>query len=335
MNPTWVEPKLNSDENTMRDQASKLTFESSLCNICGSADGETYLTGPDRLFKKPGTFQLVRCHGCGVIRQYPRPTWKSLQFYYPDEDYVAYKAWVNEPGSRLSRALRRHGVRKWLRSIERQQQGGRMLDIGCGTGAFLREAKDSGGWQLEGLEPNQFAAEFVRKNLDIPVHNVTFPDVTLPLNCYDVITMWNVLEHLQMPSDSIRYVAQLLKPGGWFVFSIPNVDSIDARLAKKYWVGWDLPRHLYLLSVKNVTQILEENGFTLRDKRCLSTTYSAIGHSLTFWANDAEQGHVKIARAMVRIYENPLAHLALVLPYWLIGQLRLSSVITIYAERIK
>ena len=317
----------------MHNQETKLTFESSLCNLCGCAEGEPYLTGPDRLYNNPGTFRLIRCHGCGVIRQNPRLTWDSLQSYYPDEDYIAYRAWVKEPGSKLSRTLRRHGVRKWLRSIERWKKSGRMLDIGCGTGAFLGEAKVSGGWRLEGLEPNQFAAEFTREKLGIPVHVATFPEVSLPLDSYDVITMWNVLEHLQMPVDSIRYVSQLLKPGGWFVFSIPNVESLDARLAKRYWVGWDLPRHLYLLSGNNLSQNLKENGFRIRDKRCLSTTYSAIGHSLSFWAHDSEQRHEKLARAMVRLYENPLARLALVPPYWLMDQMRLSSVITIFAER--
>jgi 2-polyprenyl-3-methyl-5-hydroxy-6-metoxy-1,4-benzoquinol methylase len=317
----------------MADHEVELTFETIRCNVCGSTSSEPLFAGPDRLHGNAGTFSLVRCNDCGVIRQNPRLTWDSLKTFYPDDDYVAYREWMEESDGKLSEKIRGYGVWKWLRSIERWKPGGRMLDIGCGTGAFLREAKRSGRWQLEGLEPNHYAAEFVGRRLGIPIHNSTFLETILPQEFYDVITMWNVLEHLQSPVDSIRYVRRLLKNSGWFVFSIPNVDGLDARVAKKYWVGWDLPRHLYLFPRHQLRQILAENGFIVREERCLSTTYSAIGHSLSFWANDPSRRYTNLTGMIVRLYKNPLARLALIPPYWLMDQMRLSSVITIFAER--
>jgi hypothetical protein len=145
--------------------------------------------------------------------------------------------------------------------------------------------------------------------------------------------MWNVLEHLQSPVDSIKQVGQLLKDDGWFVFSVPNVTGLDARLAKKYWVGWDLPRHLYLFQPDQLRTVLSESSFVVRDHRCLSTTYSAIGHSLLFWANDPAWQSNKVIRFLVRLYHTPVARLALVPPYWLMDRLRLSPVITIFAQR--
>src|SRR5512145_1690770 len=140
----------------------ELIWEESLCDWCGSPGGEVLFIGPDLLMELPGEFHLVRCTACGLIRQNPWLAWESLKSYYP-EDYSAYEPIIGRERSRLRRADRRYGMWKRLRSIERFQPDGRLLDVGCGTGIFLAEAQRTRRWDLMAVEPSPAAAEYVQR----------------------------------------------------------------------------------------------------------------------------------------------------------------------------
>ncbi len=308
-------------------------FEAAACNLCGSTDQQPVFSGHDRLTGLPGRFQIVQCQNCGAFRQNPYLVWEYLKDYYPDEAYSAYASINKADAKNWQLWINRHGVRKKLHAIEQVQKGGRLLDIGCGAGAFLAEARRKGHWQPEGIEPNKFAADYVQKELGIPVHVGAFPDVSLPSQSYDVITMWNVLEHLYQPTESMYQVNTLLKTGGWVVFSLPNAESIEARIAKQYWSGWDLPRHLYVFSKTNIHQLLEKNGFIVRDTRCISTSYAALGYTLRFWSQDNSRQFPAAARKLTQIYHTAPIRLMMTLPLWLLDRLRLSSMITVFAQK--
>jgi SAM-dependent methyltransferase len=145
--------------------------------------------------------------------------------------------------------------------------------------------------------------------------------------------MWNVLEHLEAPIQSIRCVHRLLKENGWFIFSIPNLESLDAHLFGPYWMGWDVPRHLYLFPQAKLRAILDENGFRWETAHCLSTSYAALGDSLTFWMQSWSKRLTSAGRVMMRFYRTPLARAGLVLPLWVLDRFNRSSILTVFAQK--
>jgi len=316
----------------MELNAENLPWEEAPCDWCGSDQASLVFEGPDRLQGLPGIFRLVRCDGCGLYRQNPRLAWDGLQHYYPD-DYISHARLVQHEGGFLRRLDKRYGPWKRLRAIEQLQPGGRMLEVGSGTGQYLEEALRTGRWVVEGVEPSQRAASYTQKHLHIPVHQALFSQVDLPESSYDVVVFWNVFEHLYHPIGDLRKARCLLKPGGWLVIGLPNVESWEQRIFGKYWVGWDQPRHLYLFPQSRLRSILEAEGFRYERARCLSTSYSVLYSSLDFWSQTWSDRHPRLRQAMLRLYRTILVRALLVLPLWALDRLKLGTVITIFAQK--
>jgi 2-polyprenyl-3-methyl-5-hydroxy-6-metoxy-1,4-benzoquinol methylase len=313
------------------EENQKLIWEESVCDWCGSPGGDLLFSGPDLLMDLPGEFRLVRCPTCGLVRQNPWLAWESLKSYYP-EDYTAYEPIIDRERSRLRRADRRYGMWKRLRSIERFQPGGKLLDVGCGTGIFLAEAQRAGHWELTGVEPSLAASQYVQNELNIPVFNGRFADAGLPAGHFDVITLWNVLEHLDHPVGDLRRAADLLRPGGWLVFSIPNLESIEASLFGRHWLGWDLPRHLYLFPQHQLRSILQETGLRLVDRQNIAGSHAALEYSLRFLFN-ARGWRGQKAQTLLRIYRSLPSRVLAAPVFWTIDQLKRGSLITIFAQK--
>lgn len=309
-----------------------LIWEESTCDWCGSGGGEELFSGPDLLMNMPGQFRLVRCEKCGVIRQNPWLAWESLKEYYP-EDYSAYEPIIARERSKIKQLDRGYGMWKRLRSIERFKNSGRLLDVGCGTGVFLGEAQRSGHWELMAVEPSPAAASYVQRELKIPVYNQRFAEAVLPSGDFDVITMWNVLEHLDHPVKDLRRAAALLRTGGWLVFSIPNLESLEAKVFGRYWLGWDLPRHLYLFPQQQLKAMLQELGLSLVDTRCIAGSHAALEYSFRFWFN-SRGWRGPIAQNLLRLYRSYPARLITGIPFWVLDRFRLCSLITVYAQKV-
>jgi SAM-dependent methyltransferase len=308
-----------------------LVWEDCSCDWCGSSASERLFSGGDLLHDLPGEFHMVRCSQCGLIRQNPRLAWESLKSYYP-EDYSAYQSIIEKEPSRLRRLDRRYGMWKRLRAIQRFQPEGRLLDVGSGTGIFLAEAQRAGRWELMAVEPSPGAASYVRSELEIPVLNHRFAEADLPEDHFDVITMWNVLEHLDHPVRDLDRAARLLREGGLLVLSIPKVESLDARLFGPCWAGWDLPRHLYLFPQVQLKDLLSEAGLQVVDSRCLAGSHSAFELSLEFWLK-ARGTAKRAARSLLAVYRSLPVRLAASLPFWLVDQANRCTVITVFAQK--
>jgi len=309
-----------------------LVWEENACDWCGSTETEIIFEGPDRLEKLPGRFTMVQCVNCGLYRQNPRLVWTSLEEYYP-EDYSSHPRLVKDIPNAWRRLDRRYGPWKRLRAIERFQRGGRLLEVGCGTGYFLEEALRSQQWDVSGIEPTTKAAQYAQENLPAKIYEGRFSEIILPAETYDVIAMWNVLEHLDFPIADLRYAYQLLKDDGWLVMAIPNLESLEARLFGNYWVGWDLPRHLYIFPQDLLINILASIGFRVVSRRCISTSYSVLGHSLDFWSQTWEISHPRIRKTLLRLYYSFIGRVALILPLWVLDRLNTSTIITVFAQK--
>lgn len=308
-------------------------WEETPCDWCGSNECELFFEGPDRLMRLPGQFRLVRCHQCGLMRQNPRLAWESLKDYYP-EGYASHIPLIREEPSLLRRLDRRYGMWKQVRAVEEFQRGGRLLDVGCGTGVFLEEILRSGRWQVVGIDPTERAAVYARTALQVEIHQGRFSEVALPANSFDVITLWHVLEHLDHPIADLRHAHQLLKENGWLVFAIPNIEGLEAHIFGSYWVGWDLPRHLYQFPHSTLRTILSTLGFDWVATRRISMTHALLGNSLEFWMQSWNQRYQASGRRILQLYRSFPARVGLGLPLWIFDRLNLSSVVTIFARKV-
>lgn len=244
-------------------------FEYAPCNFCGSTCDQGVFHGEDRLLSLPGVFRVVRCMGCGLLRQNPRPTLETIGAYYP-EAYDPYEPALRDETNPLKRIDRWYGLYKRRRLVEKYIERGSILDIGCATGNLLNEMQRTGRWRAFGIEPNAQAASIARVRNEISVHVGHVSETDLPTEAFDAITLWNVVEHLHEPITDLRRVAALLRPGGLLVLSLPNLESFEVQLFREKWIGWDLPRHLYFFSRSRLDEILSSIGFRTLRHVCLS-----------------------------------------------------------------
>lgn len=156
---------------------------------------------------------------------------------------------------------RRKTFSSYLKRLERAfPEKGRLLDIGTNTGLFVRLALDQ-GWQAKGLEPNRWAVEFAKKNYQINLINKPFERNTFPKNSFEVITMWDVIEHFTDPVAEIEKVYHQLKPGGLFAFSTVDPESLLAKIMGTKW-SWYMDMHRAFFSHRAAKHYLKKIGFT-------------------------------------------------------------------------
>ena len=140
----------------------------------------------------------------------------------------------------------------------------RLLDLGCGSGAFLSDIAAITGCKVWGVDFSDNAARTAKQNYGIDVFVGSILESPFQDNFFDVITAWSCLEHVNDPAASLRKLYDLLKPGGSCVISTPNFDSFNARLFREKWYHLDCPRHLYIYSPRTLTALLQKSGFSIQ-----------------------------------------------------------------------
>lgn len=233
-----------------------------VCPVCNSSNIESYLKVKDFTVSH-NFFEIVRCTNCTVLITQSVPAESEIGKYYQSESYISHtdtqKGFINS----LYHKVRKRTLSQKKKLIERytKTQTGKILDIGCGTGAFLNVMKHS-GWQVTGLEPDPSAAKIAIDKYNIqplPSDNLFL----LPDANYDAITMWHVLEHVHQLGNYLQQIEKSLKPNGTFFIAVPNYTSFDARYYKEYWAAYDVPRHLYHFSPKSMGVLLSNYGLVL------------------------------------------------------------------------
>lgn len=192
------------------------------------------------------------CPRCGLGFQSPLPTDAELAALY---EGMADQVYIDETDSRrLSAKL---GVRLLRRYLGEQR--GRLLDVGCATGIFL-DAAQKEGWDVEGIEPSRYMRDHALKGVAPRIREGVFLDME-PGEPYDLISFWDVLEHVRDPRQTLEHAAKLLRPGGLLVVNVPNRESLLARIMRGNWPLL-LPEHLFYFSPKSLRYLLESAGFS-------------------------------------------------------------------------
>jgi 2-polyprenyl-3-methyl-5-hydroxy-6-metoxy-1,4-benzoquinol methylase len=273
------------------------------CALCGSADAIQLFDLPDRLFARPQVrATLVQCRRCGLIYQNPRPTLGEMAQHYLPE----YELYAPQPTqATLSTGLRLaydYGMRKRRGFVTRYRRGGRLLDVGCATGLFLHFMRNNGAWDVEGVEINPEAARMARDQFNLAVHTGTLEQAGLPSQAFDVVTMWDVFEHVHDPGQTLDEVWRILKPQGLLILRVPNGSSRDARLFGQYWAGLEPPRHLYVFTPHTLKALFHRNHFELLHYSSASAAYTTFLLSLRFYLCDRDG---KLAQRLLRVLYHP------------------------------
>jgi SAM-dependent methyltransferase len=230
----------------------------SRCGICGK-DGLTPLFhAVDRNFRTSDEeFLVEQCPSCGVAQTTPRPDPSTAHRYYPPPYYPTRS---DEQGEFEQRLLRLQNEK--MRILHKYRSHGTLLDIGCGAGAFVRAASLA-GFDAQGIEISDQAAEFGRRTWAITVQTGDLMDVEIPAESFDIITLWQVLEHLARPVETLRKARGLLREGGLLMLAVPNFDSFQARLFRNRWYHLEVPRHLFHYTPASLQSLLKQVGFRI------------------------------------------------------------------------
>lgn len=260
------------------------------CPLCGSDDAyplwfrpldadravDAYLAPPD-----VAGWWIVRCARCGLGRVDPLPRQADLAAMY-DENYhtpgafagIAHQGGIggqlhlyDRPGGRQA-SLRWHGQR--LARIEQaglidgtaRPAPGRLLDVGCGAGYFLDAAR-AAGWQVAGVELSEAAAAAARNELGLDVFTGGLAEAGFSAKSCDLITMFEVLEHMRDPGAALAEAQRLLRPGGLLAVEVPNdMDAYRSALARADHRWWVIPPvHLYYFNASSLSRWLLMSGF--------------------------------------------------------------------------
>lgn len=179
------------------------------------------------------------------------PVPNNLEKYYVSEDYISHTDSKISLFDKVYQLVKNHTLKQKLKLINSfNTEEKTILDVGAGTGDFLKVCKND-GWKITGIEPSEKARDFA-KNKNIPL----LKEISETENKqFDVITLWHVLEHIPNLVEYIQYLKKLLKPNGVLIIAVPNHKSYDAAYYKDYWAAFDVPRHLWHFSKTSISKL--------------------------------------------------------------------------------
>lgn len=244
-----------------------------LCDLCGNSSyyqvyknpsqpvvaaseryaiSETHLSKPD---------SIVRCMTCDLVYAVPdNGSFEPLIRSYTamvDHDYVG-----EAEGRRLQ-------ARRILQKIAKYKRQGRLLDVGCGPGLFLDEAKKK-GWDVQGLDLSGWAAEYAKDHFGVQVTTGTLLDAHFPDRSFDVIVMNDVIEHVENPKAVLSEIRRILKNDGVLYLSTPDIESVWSRFLGARW--WGINKfHLFISPAKR-----SKRCFTLWASRVCATRHIRV-----------------------------------------------------------
>ena len=211
---------------------------------------------------RDGAFRVVECRRCGLVYVNPRLPPERLHQMYQEEywasdrakdfgytQYLAEGPLMMETYRLRSRLLRRHAPKP-----------GRVLDIGCAAGFFLAVMAEQ-GWHTTGLEISAPMVRYAREQLRLPdIRQGDLLSVPIEPGSYDLVTLWDVVEHLEQPGEHLRRAVAALAPGGLLVLETQNVASGFARLLGRKWQHYKHEEHLYHFDPRSLARLLDGAG---------------------------------------------------------------------------
>jgi len=234
-------------------------------------------------------YPIVRCAGCNLVRSFLREDDLTLSDIYTRLEDRKYEA---EAVNRRRTAL------SYLNLVSRFcQEPQTLLDIGCSTGIFLSTAQQA-GWNVTGLEPSRWAAHLASGRLSgTKIVVSTLDEADFPAENFDVITLWDVIEHLPYPSEVLLSIHRWLKPSGWLFLNTPNIASIPSRALGARWMLL-LREHIWYFSPQTLQMLLAKCGFRLVSTRS-NLVWFSMGTILTRMTQYHNPQLIRFTRALI------------------------------------
>jgi len=237
-------------------------FEYRNCPNCGSNDFivlfdsnmelDDFHEGIETVYMLPGDKygRHVQCRNCQFI--YVNPIERENRI---NEDYTKRKS----IDVSIIRENRLRASKSQVELIKKYKKGANLLDIGCGEGFFLFNASKA-GFRVKGVELSQDAVLYAQREFVLDVEATAFTERQFPENHFDVVTLWQVLEHVPHPLVFLKEAYRVLRPGGVLVTSTPDINGVPSRILRKRW--WNIRRlHINQFTPKTSAGILKNAGF--------------------------------------------------------------------------
>lgn len=276
------------------------------CPLCSSKSFAPFLSCRDHVRDGTAEYLLVCCNSCRLIYVNPPPEPEQLTLSYSDE----YRDWIGVDVATPVQGIKHLGLRRKRRALEKYSDGlGRLLDVGCGEGNFVLEARLS-GWDAVGTEVDSHQAALASRIGGAEVRVGDLTDCHFEEESFDVVTMWHVLEHLRNPLETLAEVHKLLKPGGLLIVMVPDCSCLAARLFKASWSGYDPPRHLCNFSPDVLEDALVRAGFDRIDTIHRIGSYDLTRISLEFLIKD-RVANTRCRHRLLAVIDNTIPRLLL------------------------
>jgi 2-polyprenyl-3-methyl-5-hydroxy-6-metoxy-1,4-benzoquinol methylase len=199
-------------------------------------------------------FGFIRCSKCSFVTINPYPTKKQLtDFYLKEYDY----SYMNLNNKRVKKINENRLV-----FLSKYLKKGNLLDIGCGTGLFLNQAKKH--FDVEGLEYSKYACDIAKNMFKLKVYNTDIESFDSDKK-YDVVTSFHVLEHIRQPDLYLHDVKKIIKKKGHIYIIVPNINSFSFLFFGKYWEWLNPPKHLSYFNMKTLKLLLRKEGYDIVD----------------------------------------------------------------------
>lgn len=222
------------------------------CKACGAGD-------PRARFERDG-FHIVECRACGLVYVGEDPA--SIDFgrlydesYYTGGQEGVFADYVGQAPARRAAARRR------LFTLRRMKPAGRLLDVGCAAGFFLAEAQAH--YRVRGVELSEFSSRFAREQFGLDVVTGTLHDAAFEAASFDLVTLWDVIEHVPDPAAVLAEVSRVLAPEGRVVLTTGDIGSAYAQQRGAQWHLMTPPWHLYFFSRATLATLAARAGLRI------------------------------------------------------------------------
>ena len=308
----------------VQDDMNPIANDTDRCPVCG-ARARFSFRSRDLMFDKPEEYCYLACPQCRSEFQSPMPGPSQIASFYPDS-YDQYAPLDRlRPFSPAKTAVLKYHYgythlpappvpyrllsRLWASFLYKDTLSyvadGRMLDVGCGNGRYLRRM-NSLGWQCEGVEFNATAVKVCRQ-AGLNVFHGELKDAQLADACFDLVTARQLIEHLPDPAGFVAEITRILKPGGRFVLITPNNLSWGKKLFGKRWFANEVPRHLVLFNPASLAMLVTQYGYRLVDRQTSSSPKMLL-NSWDYLVGN--RGRPSRRKKIKRLLARPVAFLA-------------------------
>jgi 2-polyprenyl-3-methyl-5-hydroxy-6-metoxy-1,4-benzoquinol methylase len=241
--------------------AQTLTLQSEIrCNLCHT---EIASDQPPR-WRKHG-LEIFQCRSCSLLFRGSLPTSEQLaalydrSYFHPDERSPEAEGYADYIGDESEH---RFTARRRVRWLGRRGSPRRLLDVGAAAGFFLDEAR-SAGWDVEGIDISPYLTCWGRDRLGLELHTGLFQEEEYPPASFDVVTMWDYIEHSIDPAADITQAARILRRGGLLMLSTGDAGAVVARISGRRWHLLTPHHHNFFFTAETLSRYLQEHGFEI------------------------------------------------------------------------